>query len=116
MRVMPRIARKGGRREFLGLFAFTLLQCRVLHAQVADIQCPGDDRQDDIQPKGLQHIVQRAELQRRDRRIDRAMPGHDDAGDVRIDGPGGTEQFDAVHLGHHEVRQEQIALAGADRA
>ncbi len=44
------------------------------------------------------------------------MPGHDHAGDLRVDGARGSDELDPVDVGHHQVGQQQLMLTGSQIA
>ncbi len=50
--------------------------------EVAYLQSARDHLHQGVQLDGFQHIIDRAALHRLHGRIDRAMTGHDDAGDI----------------------------------
>ena len=91
--------------ELADILPLPLLQCCVVEPQPAHVERPRNDRQNDIQPEGLEDVVERTDLHRFDCGIDRAMSRHHDAGEIRIDLARRVQQTDTVHLGHHEIRQ-----------
>ncbi len=63
-----------GCRQLRGLLTLAPLQRGVLNAQAPHVKGPGDGRQNDVHPERLEHVIQRADLQRGDRRIDGPCP------------------------------------------
>ena len=63
----------------------------------------------------LLEVVEGAELDGLDRRLDRGVAGDDEDLGVGRDVPGRAEQLDAVHLGHLDVEQEQVEVLLAEQ-
>src|SRR5437867_10281961 len=68
-----------------------------------------------VQTCALPILVERARLERIHRGRDRAVPGHQDAGDVAIDLLAAAQERDAVDFRHLQIGQQQIERLLAER-
>jgi len=91
------------------------VQLCVLPAQSLPVQCAQYDRQDHIELERLEDVIECAALHGFHCRIDGAVARHHDRTERRVHAFCGVEEGDAVHLRHHEVRQQQIEIARSQR-
>ncbi len=90
-----------------------LFQANVFDFEPAHMHGSQDRGHDDGKLERLEDIVERAELHGINRGLHRALTGHNDSDDVRIDLQRLAQELDAVHFGHHQVAQEQVEVAFA---
>ena len=90
-----------------------LVQEPIGQDEVAVLQGLGDGHQDLIVFKGLQDVVEGPLLHGGDGLLHGAEGGHDDHRQVRIKAVQLLQEFDAAHLGHLHVRQDQVQVGGA---
>src|SRR3569833_1772528 len=83
-------------------------QFGVLRAQAPDRQRPRQHRKNRAQLEWLENIIHGARFHGLDRGIDRPLAGHHDSHHVRVRFQSRFQQRDAVHIGHHQIRQYQI--------
>ena len=84
----------------------------VLEAQAPHCERARQHRYDRPEVERLENVVEGAALHGRDRRVDRAMAGHDEAHQVRVNPLCGAQQRDAVHIRHHEVGNQDVEGGG----
>ena len=77
------------------------------------LQGLGDGHQDLFVFEGLQDVVEGPFLHGGDGLFHGAEGGHDDHRQVRIEPVQLIQEFDAAHLGHLHVRQDQVQVGGA---
>ena len=63
-----------------------------------------------MQTKRFEHVVKGADFHGVDRGLNRALPGHDQGDQMRIDFERGPQQRDSVHLRHHQIAEHQIEV------
>ena len=104
-----------GDLQFLGALAHVLFEPLLLDAQLAHGQGALQHRQGGGELDGLLDVVERAGLHGGDRGLERAVPGHDDRDQRRVDELRGFHEVDAVGARHLQVGQQQVEAALAHR-
>ena len=89
-----------------------LAQACVLVRERIAFNGVGDGQFDLTEAEGLEHVVVRALLHRCAGRLERGETRHDDRDQIRVVLACLANQLDAVHLRHHDVREENDELAG----
>ena len=92
-----------------------LAQFDVLRTESPDFEPALQHRQDRLELERLLDVIERARLHRFHGRVDRAVAGHHDAAEVRVDFARRGEQRDAIHAGHLQVGEEQIEALARQR-
>jgi len=95
------------------LRALAPLQLGILQAQAPQLERTLNHRQDYVELEGFQDVVIGANLHGGNGSVDRAVAGHHDSGQLRVDLARRLQQLDAVELGHHEIGQQQVVGAAA---
>ena len=85
-------------------------QLAVFQAQSPHVHGPDKDRQQRLQVKRLEHVIEGADFHCLNRRRDRSLARHDDPDQARVDCQGLAKQLNAVHAGHHQVAEEDIKV------
>jgi hypothetical protein len=81
----------------------------LLHQAVV-LQGPGDGHQQFLVFKGLEDVVEGAGLHGGHRLFHGAEGGHHDHRQVRVEAFDLPQQFDAVHLGHLHVGEDEVHI------
>ena len=89
------------------------LEALLLDAQLAHGQRAFEHRQGGGELDGLLDVVERAGLHGGDRGFERAVPGHDDRDQRRVDELRGFHEIDAVGARHLQIGQQQVEAAFA---
>ncbi|HEX3150084.1 MAG TPA: hypothetical protein VHR66_18550 [Gemmataceae bacterium] len=87
--------------RFEGQYLQALLEANIFHLEPTNAHRPVKDRQDGMQSKRLEDVVERSRFHRLDGGGDCPLAGHDDANQVGVDLQGALEDLNAVHLRHH---------------
>ena len=80
---------------------------------MASIHRPREHRQNRLQSKRLKNIVEGADFHGIDRSLNRALAGHHDRDQVRIDLHALSQQRNAIHARHHQVGKQHIKRLAA---
>ena len=91
-----------------------LLQLAVLRQKPLLLKGPLDGQSHIIIDNGLGQVVVRPEFDGLDGGLDRAVAGHQDYHNLRVIGPDVPQQFEAVAVGHGDVRDNQVELGGLE--
>ena len=101
-----------GRLELGRAIREPLQERGVLEAQAPHRQRARQHRYDRPEVERLENVVEGAALHGLDRRVDRAMAGHQEAHQVGVNLLCRAQQRDAVHARHHEVGNQDVEGGG----
>ena len=89
-------------------FLYQRVQALVFQAQVAHLDGGGQDGQESLQLKRFEHVIDGAQFDRLDGGLHRALPGHDDPDQIRMNIQPRLQQRNAAHLWHHQVADQHV--------
>jgi hypothetical protein len=82
----------------------------VLSAQPSVFQRPCQDGKQVTESERLENVIGGPTAQRLHSGVDGAITRHDHSRQVAIDLLRGAQQGDAIHLGHHQVGEQEVEL------
>ena len=90
------------------------LQQQVLLLQTARLEVLPDLQPQLVHAERLGEVVERAEAHRLHRGVRRRERRHHERDDLGVDLLGGAQHVDAAHVGHPDVRQQQVERLGLE--